>query len=339
MNPNSLPNLAAKFHAIFLGVLFALTYRAGANFRTAPPIPTGGALQTSNVNSYAAGPLITELGRSDDFTIEGWVYIPQTAFNGLPGFLVFQEELALVEIKRSILGNQIEISFGVATGTPKQFSGQTFVRSWAEYENAWHYIACVNDAHNRTNHIYFDGIITVPGFLQTTTFGNAPASLDKTLIGGAYDDRAFAWGFYWDEVHVSKGIRYAVNFTPPKQPFVPDAQTVALWHFDEAEGATQFADASGHGHDLASVNGAQTVPLVLAARPRLDLDRTSNGQLELRLTGQLGHRYRIEASTDLVGWALFQEFQLTGDSQSFNVPLADTTPAGFFRAREVSPVP
>jgi serine/threonine protein kinase len=56
-------------------------------------------------------------------------------------------------------------------------------------------------------------------------------------------------GFLGDihEARVSSGERYSGNFTP-KPRFENDADTLALYHFDEGQGDT-FKDASGHGHD------------------------------------------------------------------------------------------
>ena len=64
---------------------------------------------------------------------------------------------------------------------------------------------------------------------------------------------------YIDEVRISAEVRYDVN----KKGFIPDgkfkddAQTVALWHFDEPGGTQQFSDASGNAHHLEGKNGAQ----------------------------------------------------------------------------------
>lgn len=49
---------------------------------------------------------------------------------------------------------------------------------------------------------------------------------------------------YLDEVRVSRVIRYMASFTPPVSPFSPDANTAALYHFDEGQGELA-ADSSG----------------------------------------------------------------------------------------------
>jgi hypothetical protein len=49
-----------------------------------------------------------------------------------------------------------------------------------------------------------------------------------------------------DEIRVSKSIRYDKEFTPATR-FEPDADTLALYHFDEGEGDV-LKDSSGNGH-------------------------------------------------------------------------------------------
>ena len=49
-----------------------------------------------------------------------------------------------------------------------------------------------------------------------------------------------------DEVRISKVARYDKDFTPAKR-FEPDADTLALYHFDEGQGDV-LKDSSGNGH-------------------------------------------------------------------------------------------
>ena len=51
-----------------------------------------------------------------------------------------------------------------------------------------------------------------------------------------------------DEVRISAIARYTADFTPHTSPQVPDAYTIALYHFDEGSGDIT-ADATGNGFD------------------------------------------------------------------------------------------
>lgn len=71
------------------------------------------------------------------------------------------------------------------------------------------------------------------------------------------------YGFFagqLDDVHISRIVRYTGNFTPPSAPLTADANTLALYLFDEGSGQTT-SDASGNGRHLtlgrtADVDGA-----------------------------------------------------------------------------------
>lgn len=66
-----------------------------------------------------------------------------------------------------------------------------------------------------------------------------------------------------DELRLSSTLRYAAAFTRPSAPFTPDAETVALYHFDEGSGTTA-SDASlapgGPSNGLLRVGGAPIGP-------------------------------------------------------------------------------
>jgi len=66
-------------------------------------------------------------------------------------------------------------------------------------------------------------------------------------IGGAYcQDNTCNHLIYFDQIRFSDYPRYSMNFTPPAV-FENDANTVALWHFDEGEGDTAD-DSSNEWH-------------------------------------------------------------------------------------------
>jgi len=79
---------------------------------------------------------------------------------------------------------------------------------------------------------------------------SAQFSLGRDAAGaGPYFDG------HLDELRISNVVRYTAPFNP-FGPYTDDAQTLALWHFDEAAGTPGFADASGAGHDLTPRMGA-----------------------------------------------------------------------------------
>ncbi|HIE28602.1 TPA: LamG domain-containing protein [Candidatus Poribacteria bacterium] len=65
-----------------------------------------------------------------------------------------------------------------------------------------------------------------------------------------------------DEVRISKGLRYTGDYALPKGAFEPDADTMALYHFDEAVGGV-IKDHSKSGIDGKLVGKAQLVKIDL----------------------------------------------------------------------------
>jgi len=64
---------------------------------------------------------------------------------------------------------------------------------------------------------------------------------------------------YIEEIRLSSIVRYSgPTYTVPTEPFITDANTRAVWHFDETPGSTVFEDASSYNNDLIGEDGAQT---------------------------------------------------------------------------------
>lgn len=337
MDPCPRPSPSATFPGALPLLLATLTLIEApitlAGPLDAPPIPSGGILSTPAVNSHVVAAPLLQPTASSDFTIEGWVFIPEltSAWVYIPGYLFYQEGLALVRISGQNVGNRIGFFFGRATGTPREFKGYSYDTFWLLVHNAWHHLAYVHDASAGEDRLYFDGILTIPGFEQTTRHGPERPPVDKLAIGGALDERTQDWGFAWDEIRVSSSARYTSNFTPSHTPLAVDASTVALWHFDEAPTVSTSPNAAGPDHALSPINGAATVAGTPTPGLTLSLRYNPFPSLELVLNGQAGRRHRIEQSPDLVHWSIFDETVLTGNA--FARPVLDAGAAArFFRA-------
>lgn len=142
------------------------------------------------------------------------------------------------------------IAFGVSKGN----EGNTLCGATNVADGAWHHIAVTRKQKNGALKIFIDGVLDAQG---TSVTGNIsyrdgratsyPNSDPFLVIGAEKHDAGSAYPSYsgWiDEVRISKNIRYKNNFTPPSQPFVTDAKTVGLYHFDAGSG-NKIKDASG----------------------------------------------------------------------------------------------
>jgi len=93
-----------------------------------------------------------------------------------------------------------------------------------------------------------DGDVSYPDDGVPGNFCGGPCVNDPYLVFGAEKHDAGpkfpSFSGWLDEVRLSNVLRYAVNFTRPSAPFVPDLNTVALYHFDEGSGDV-ITDSSG----------------------------------------------------------------------------------------------
>jgi hypothetical protein len=137
-------------------------------------------------------------------------------------------------------------------------------------DNQWHHIAVQRRVADGYIWIYIDGQldgqgdgpdgdISYPdgaapstpggGFCQGPggSWGGQCVNDPYLVIGAEKHDAGTEFPSYsgWvDELRLSTTLRYGGPFTRPSQPFVTDASTAALYHFDEGSGNT-IADSSG----------------------------------------------------------------------------------------------
>jgi hypothetical protein len=149
----------------------------------------------------------------------------------------------------SVFGGQGgRIAFGVARGE----NGAGICGSTPVLDGHWHHIAVTRRARSGTLRIFVDGVLDAEGTGPTGNVsyrdGRSGAPKDPFLVIGAEKHDAGpafpSFAGWVDEIRISKGIRYQENFTRPRAPFSPDADTVGLYHLDEGSGNT-VGDSSG----------------------------------------------------------------------------------------------
>ncbi len=149
-------------------------------------------------------------------------------------------------------------TFGVA-GTS---SGTTICGGTLVLDGDWHHLAFDRRAADGRLRIFVDGVLDAQGTgplgdvsypgnetPQGTNCDGGPCfGSDPFVVFGAEKHDAGpsfpSFSGWLDEVRFSNVIRYAGTFTPPAAPFVPDASTKALYHFDEGSGEL-VGDSSG----------------------------------------------------------------------------------------------
>ena len=233
-------------------------------------VPSGGtfgkALEFDGLDDYVQFPDSQSLRiPSTEITIEAWIYFPSNS-SGLQ-----------LPIRKWLDADGGWMSYVVGKTEDNKIYGSlgnkglTQFPSWTTTENitdlgiedTWAHIAFIWKKGNITG---ADGKIFVNGANVSTTFVPQSYSAAFTIEYGAYplyfarkaDSLSFSSSYFrgkLDEVRVSNVTRTAFNLT--SAPSV-DANTVALWHFDENVSLTA-TDASPNGNN-GTISGATVVP-------------------------------------------------------------------------------
>jgi hypothetical protein len=197
-----------------------------------------------------------------DFTLEFWLKALlaenpagpcfEGSDNWIHGNIVFDRDVYgdgdRGDYGLSLLGGRVAFGLYTASGGGAGLCGATVVA-----DGAWHHVAVTRSAATGLVRLFVDGRLDAeasgPGGDVSYRDGRAtPYPNDPFLVIGAEKhDAGAAYASYsgWiDEVRISRVVRYGGDFARPAGPFAPDADTVALYHFDEG-GGDAVLDSSG----------------------------------------------------------------------------------------------
>jgi len=189
------------------------------------------------------GPMLVLDGSSDfafgtgDYTIEFWFYETLSGFASTNQLIYDGRNPASAGPVPTIWLRTGLLTYSV-NGTANVILGATTLAI-----NTWYHVALVRSSG--VTKLYLNGVQEGASYADSNSY---VASAGSPTIGDIYFANSPFQG-YLDELRVSKGIaRYTANFTPSALPFVVDAQTVLLLHFDRV-----LPDSSGRGHHVARV--------------------------------------------------------------------------------------
>jgi len=233
------------------------------------------ALMLDGVDDYASAPdsPSLELG-GGNFTIEGFFVSPIT--NKL-GYAVLVSKDKAYEVGLEISTNGVTILHFTLWKTPDD-SGKIDCLgvAGALIPGRHHFaVAFDNSVSTTPRSLFLDGLPV--GYYSFVDFPSGIANSTSPIkVGGGSRGYYFGW---LNELRISKVVRYTNGaqidqaYRVPAMPFAFDTNTVALWHFDEPPGATNFSDASGNGNTLSAVNGSVATLTPVFQSPGL-LDQT-----------------------------------------------------------------
>ena len=214
-----------------------------------------------------------------DATWEFWIR-PHTSNNASTGIADVRESNVVVD--RDIwahprgwvigLTNTVDglvVCFGMAD-TDGLWGDNTIYGSTDVGDDAWHHVAITWDQSASTVALWVDGASEASQAYSVTDLsypngegGDSLNDMDPYLVLGAekHDADPSQYLSYYgqmDELRISDSLRYASTFTPASR-FDVDADTVALYHFDQGTGTT-LVDATGNTNGELLVGGASNGP-------------------------------------------------------------------------------
>lgn len=221
------------------------------------PCPDPGALFNSTLaleaasSAYATAPdsssLDLGIGNTDDFTIETFFYVAD--LNNTTIDTLFQKSGSY----------WLYIIFN--NSAPDRFIYRIWITAfdyvYLEYDIdlpvGWRHVAIIFDNEYTASQdrmaIFLDGNLVKSATNVEWTPGIRNTS-SATTAGGSYTGLL-------EEARFSNSVRYSgATYPVPASPFADDANTRALWHFNEAHGTTSFTDSSGNSNTLTGLNGA-----------------------------------------------------------------------------------
>lgn len=206
-----------------------------------------------------------------DFTLEAWLRAEQTEnpapavecgpdnVNWINGNIIFDRDRHSQGRKYGVSLAGGRLVFGVSGD--EGAGDYTLCGTSTVTNGKWHHIAVQRRRTDGGLWLFVDGQleaegtgpagdISYPDDGQPGDFCEGPCTnSDPFLVIGAEKHDAGAaypsFSGWLDEVRLSNTLRYNDNFTPPTVPFEADANTVALWHFDEGSGTTVGDAAPG----------------------------------------------------------------------------------------------
>ena len=203
----------------------------------------GDALEFDGSSAYVLGP--TGLALPDSFTVEAWIYPTGNAAT------------ATVVARRNNSNANPTCNFVLRLDNLRArffyYSSTTLVQAFegtaSMTTNHWYHVAGTYSTDANEISVYVDG-----SRVQTASATLTPNTTDAVIaVGNTYNATAYFPGVI-DEVRISNNVRYSgTSFTVPADPFVSDANTELLWHFNEGSGTTA-EDASSNNRDGTVTN-------------------------------------------------------------------------------------
>ncbi len=195
--------------------------------------PYGKALKFNGQNGYALKTERTEY--NEPFTLEGFIK-PYATTSGSVVFSINPDgsNNACGDIGTFSVTPINDTEMLVRTVISQPGTDEIQLQNGATIPvNEWAHIALVFEA-SKSAHIYVNGVEVGNTELTRPFCADTTISMGSLYRGGSSEQILDPFLGEIDEVRLSKTARYTETFTVPTTPFVPDENTISLWHFDDS---------------------------------------------------------------------------------------------------------
>jgi alpha-tubulin suppressor-like RCC1 family protein len=217
--------------------------------------PFNGWLVLDGTDKYASAPFQSDLDlRGGSFTVEMWLKLSDAILSRSGTYSIYplQQEYSFwfrLGKDQRLNPNPPPPYFYYGCNWFARYGANVTTCNNYSIGTSWGHFAGVYDAVTGNTNLYWNGQWIGGGNPSEDTY--TPGAL---LINWGADNLV---GLI-DEIRISDVVRYSDDFVRPSAPFACDANTKALWHFDEPEGSTVFHDTCGDDNYLTGYNGAYT---------------------------------------------------------------------------------
>lgn len=226
------------------------------------------SLNYDGVDDFVSLPSGVVSTLNGDFTIEAWVYWRGASNSNWQRVFDFGSSTTY-NMFLTTNGGINAPRFAITTSSG---SGEERLSASAPLSlNTWHHLAVVVVNATNTGTLYIDGVSAAVNTSMTLRPSVLGTTTNNYLGRSQYADPYF--NGYMDEFRISNSARYLSNFTPTTDNFTVDANTVALYHFDEASGQTVIDAKGSYSGFLGATTAAEatdpsratltTLPVVL----------------------------------------------------------------------------